>query len=93
MVTAGLAAFTYDNFYGKDWQEVTRVETLDSIRSIAKRTWLLYTFPTVLESTSPEIMTSIDRDFRVVKEFYGTVGDGTVFVCRSDTPPSGIVSH
>jgi 4-amino-4-deoxy-L-arabinose transferase-like glycosyltransferase len=93
VVTAGLAAFPYNNFYGKDWQEVTRVEGLDSIRSSAKRTWLVYTFPTVLESTSPEIMTSIARDFRVIKEFYGTVGDGTVFVCRSDTPPTGIVSH
>lgn len=93
VVTAGLAVFPYNNFYGKDWQEVTRVEGLDSIRSSAKRTWLVYTFPTVLESTSPEIMTSIARDFRVIKEFYGTVGDGTVFVCRSDTPPTGIVSH
>lgn len=93
VVTAGLAAFPYNNFYGKDWQEVTRVDGLNSIRSSAKRTWLIYTFPTVLESTSPEIMTSIARDFPVVKEFYGTVGDGTIFVCRSDTPPSGIVSH
>jgi 4-amino-4-deoxy-L-arabinose transferase-like glycosyltransferase len=93
VATAGLAAFPYTRLYAKDWQEVTRVEDLNGIRSRAKRTWLIYTFPTVLKSTSPDIMTSLGSDFLVVKEFYGTVGDGTIFVCRSDTPPSGIASH
>ena len=88
IVIVGLAAFTYKNFYKMDWQEVHMLEDLTTIRARAKRTWLLYTFPPHVQSVYQEIMASIQRDFRVLKEFHGTVGSGTIFVCLSDTPPS-----
>ena len=28
----------------------------------------------------------MQRDFKVVKPFYGTLGDGTIFVCQSGPP-------
>jgi 4-amino-4-deoxy-L-arabinose transferase-like glycosyltransferase len=91
IVTVGLATFTYKNFYKKDWEEVETLEALNSIRSRAKRTWLLYTFLPHVQSVYPEIMASIQHDFKVEKEFYGTVGSGTIFVCRSDAPPLSLV--
>jgi mannosyltransferase len=88
IVIVGLAAFTYKNFYKMDWQEVNLLEDLTAIRSRAKRTWLLYTFPPHMQSVYQEIMASIQRDFIVLRQFHGTVGSGTIFVCLSDTPPS-----
>ena len=85
VVTVGLATYPYQRLYKVDWEAAETVEVLNAIRSRAKRTWVLYTFPPVLEAVHPEIMASIRRDFDVVKRFNGTLGGGTVFVCRSDT--------
>ncbi len=88
IVTVGLATFPYKYFYKVDWEPVETLEALNAIRARSKRTWLLYTLPPVLQSVYPEIMASISRDFDVVKQFYGTLREGTIFICRSDIPPS-----
>jgi uncharacterized membrane protein len=80
----GLVSFGYKNFYRRDWQEVETVDELDSIRSHAKHTWLLYSFPTHVAAVYPEIMGEIKRDFQIVKKFPGTIGDGSIFVSRSN---------
>lgn len=87
VVTAGYAYFPYQELYHRDWQSVRSLETLNTIRSNAKRTWLLYIHAPQLETAYPEIMATIRQDFKVVNQFPGTLGGGTVFVCRSDTPP------
>jgi hypothetical protein len=92
IVTVGLATFPYKYFYKVDWEVVDSLETLNAIRSQSRRTWLLYTLPPVLQSVYPEIMASIDRDFEVVKQFPGTLREGTIVVCRSDSPPSQATS-
>lgn len=84
VVTVGLATIDYEGFFRTNWDEVETLKDLRSIRSRAERTWLLYTFPMHVEAVYPDIMNSIRKDFVVVKEFYGSVGAGTIFVCRSD---------
>lgn len=90
VVTVGLATFPYQRLYQVDWTGVESLEALNDIRLRAKRTWLLYTFPPELESVYPDIVASIRRDFQVVKEFPGTVGEGAIIVCRSDVPPGQV---
>jgi 4-amino-4-deoxy-L-arabinose transferase-like glycosyltransferase len=84
IATVGLATFTYRNFYKRDWKEVKSVNDLNAVRSKAKHTWLLYTFPTHVGAVYPEIMATIEKDFQIIKQFPGTVGDGTIFVARSN---------
>lgn len=84
IVTVGLATYAYKNFFKMDWVEVETLDALNSIRSRSKRTWLLYTFPHHMRAVYPEIMAVIKRDFKLIKKFYGTLGDGTIFVLRSD---------
>lgn len=91
VVVAGLAAFPYKKLYYKDWEEAATVEDLSSIRSRAKRTWMIYTFPPVLEAMQPGIVDSIKREFKLVGQFDGTVGGGTIFVSRSDSFRSELV--
>ncbi|MCG3207751.1 MAG: hypothetical protein FOGNACKC_01351 [Anaerolineae bacterium] len=86
IVTVGLATFTYQNFYQTDWREIETLDALNAVRAQATRTWLVYTFPPEVQSVYPEIMASIQHDFKVRQEFYGTVGSGTIFVCLSDLP-------
>jgi mannosyltransferase len=81
VVTVDLASFVYQNLYQDNWVDVTSLNQLNNIRSHANRTWLVYTFSTVLESVYPDISKNIQDDFTVEKAFYGTVGDGTIYVC------------
>jgi mannosyltransferase len=93
IVTAGLSTFVYDDYYKVNWPAVTTLDELNAIRAQAKRTWLVYTFSPVLESTSPEIMTSLQREFTVVKQFDGTVDDGAVIVARANGSSPTLTSN
>jgi mannosyltransferase len=86
VVTVGLTSFPYLQFYRTGWREARSLNELESIRADARRTWLLYTFPLHLEAVHGELMTAIKRDFQLVAEFRGSVGDGTVFVCLGEGP-------
>jgi mannosyltransferase len=90
VVTVDLASFVYQDLYQAHWTDVTSLNQLNQIRSQTKRTWLVYTFSTVLESVYPDIMTAIQNDFTVEKEFRGTVGDGMVYVCLANKPSAAI---
>jgi hypothetical protein len=80
VVTVGLAGFPYQRFYKVDWQQVASLEELIKVRSRVGRTWLVYTMPIVLQAATPEIMRSIDAEFKTVKEFSGTVNGGSIVV-------------
>jgi 4-amino-4-deoxy-L-arabinose transferase-like glycosyltransferase len=84
VTTVGLASFTFEHYYQTGWVKIEDFESLASIRSAAKRTWLLYTFETHVRSVYPEIMSAIEGEFRVVNRFEGTVGDGAILVCLAE---------
>jgi hypothetical protein len=65
-----------------DWQVVKSAGELDALRSGAGRTWFVYTFPEVLDSVAPDIMASLQRDFKLIKAFDGTLNGGTIYVVR-----------
>jgi len=91
VVTVGLATFPFKSFYKTGWDDAKSLTDLDTIRAHARATWVLYTMPLHLRSYYPEIMASIESDFEPVKQFYGTLGGGTVFVCRA-AGPSAVVA-
>ena len=84
IITIGVTTFPYQNFYKKNWQTVKTLDSLRAVRQTAKRTWLVYAFPVAMQYEYPEIMGSIERDFKMIRRFGGTLKDGTIFVCRSD---------
>ena len=82
VVSVGLATFTYQKLYGKNWEKADTIQELNAIRSRNKRTWVVYTMPLHLESYFPEILSSLESEFEQVKIFPGTLGGGAVFVSR-----------
>lgn len=89
VTTVGVTTLAYSSFYHVDWKGVETLEDLNAARAGSARTWLLYTLPVHLQSEYADIMKSVQQDFHVVKQFYGTLGGGTIFVCRSDAAPAG----
>ncbi|MDR4499614.1 MAG: glycosyltransferase family 39 protein [Candidatus Scalindua sp.] len=84
VATVGMAMLPYAEYLKTDWEKAETIASLDSIRANSKRTWLIYTVPIHLQSFYPEILNTINEDFKVIKQFYGTLGGGTIFVCRTD---------
>jgi hypothetical protein len=88
IATVGVTTYAYKDLYRIGWKSVETLTDLNSLRAHSKRTWLLYTLPLHMDSVYPDIMATVRRDFHVVKEFHGTLGGGTIIVCRSDLPSS-----
>jgi hypothetical protein len=86
VVTVGVMTMVpYKNLYKTNWQAVDTADELKSIQAFSQKIWLLYTMPAYLQQAHTDL-TIIQNDFRVVKEFHGTLGGGTIFVCNSAQP-------
>ncbi len=88
VAVAGLANFPLREYYHALWPELRGRQELDSLRAANHRVWVVYTLAPVLEAVSPDLYASIQRDFRVVKAFRGTLQNGTVYVCLSEQTAS-----
>jgi hypothetical protein len=84
VVTAGASTFPLLKYYAKPWDSVETVEQLREICRQDRPVWVIYTFPRYLESWSPPLADMIRNEFTVTQVFPGTVGDGDVFVAKSE---------
>ena len=82
IVAVGLAARVYGGYFAPHWTAVQEYEPLQQARRKHKNTWLVYTLPIEIRAFQPRVWETIERDFKVVKVFPGTLGEGEVFVCR-----------
>ncbi len=76
----GPVAIPYQDYYRETWQPITSQTELEQVQNRARRTWVVYGFPAVVESLYPEVMASLKKDFRVIKVFPGTVGGGEIIL-------------
>jgi hypothetical protein len=67
---------------GQDYFYVRTLAALDQVLSQhpGQRSWLVVTFPRALRLSLPELDARVQRDWRVVQEFPGTVGDGDITI-------------
>jgi mannosyltransferase len=84
VVAIGPTGIPYRDFYDTDWKIVTTIDDLYAFSSQAKRTWLLYTLPSVLKAEYPGLLENVLENFSVMDKFPGTLGEGTIFVCMED---------
>jgi len=70
--------------YKRDWTSARSVEELRDIRTVASRTWLVYTLPMQLASESPRLWAMIRESSTEEARFLGTLGGGDVVVCSFD---------
>jgi 4-amino-4-deoxy-L-arabinose transferase-like glycosyltransferase len=82
VVTVGLAAKVYQDYYAPHWAVASTPEELDDLRRNHRRLWLVYTLPVQLQGFEPGLWAAIQRDFVVVSVFPGSLGGGEVYVCR-----------
>jgi hypothetical protein len=87
VATVGLTSFVYTNYLETDWNTIKSLDDLAKVQASSQRTWVVYTLPQQARKEFPEIMDVVQRQFRVIQTFPGTLGDGTIFVCISEPRP------
>lgn len=86
VVAVGLAGVAYGRYFAPQWSVAQSRAELDSITRGHSNVWLVYTLPIQMKAYRPEIWDAIQRDFKTVEVFPGTLGGGGVYVCRQRTP-------
>jgi hypothetical protein len=77
---AGLASFALQEYlHAGEIRSITDEAELNALEA-AGRSWLLYSFPTHLAAAEPDVWARVQREYRRVAEFPGTLGGGTVYV-------------
>jgi hypothetical protein len=80
VATLGLASVVFQRFYHVTWVPVERESELDELTRPDSRLWVVTTFPIHLESRYPALAARLQKDFRTVKTFWGTLGGGEIQV-------------
>lgn len=83
VVTAGASTYPLRQYYSKSWDSVETAEKMQAICDKGHPVWVVYTMPRYLEAAAPGVMEMIRKQFTVIRVFHGTLGDGDVFVARS----------
>jgi mannosyltransferase len=84
VLTAGAAAWPYQNYYGRAWPKIKDSKQIDAMGGRDRRVWLVYAFPSYIDDETPGLMDEIRRQFRTVRVFPGTLSQGEVYVCVKD---------
>jgi mannosyltransferase len=83
VVVVGLAEHVYPVYYAPSWPVAQDEKQLAALRSQTGRTFVLYTLPIELRAVHPDIWKTLQTDFETDHVFWGTLGGGEVYVCRS----------
>jgi hypothetical protein len=81
-VSVGMAGRMFQMYFAPDWPWVQTQDELDDVRRRSETVWLVYTTPIHMKAWFPELWDDVQRDFEMVRQFKGTLGGGTVYVCR-----------
>jgi hypothetical protein len=84
VAVAGVASVPFRLYYAPEWPSISSLQELDRLRARSRRTWLVFTLRSELAEAAPGVLATVERDFRMVRAFDGTLRGGTVFVYRAD---------
>jgi hypothetical protein len=84
VIAVGLAGLVYGRYFAPDWLIAQTRAEFDAARSDHSDIWLVYTLPIEVRAYRPEIWEAIEKEFKVVKVFPGTLGGGEVYVLKSE---------
>jgi hypothetical protein len=83
VAVVGLAGVVYTQYYAPQWTGIESAAQLESLDAATPAPWLVYTLPIEVRTYQPDIWRVVERDYRPVKVFPGTLqGGGEVYVCR-----------
>jgi hypothetical protein len=86
VVVVSLAGVFYDSYLTLPWRVAKTGVELEELQKNVSQTWLIYTLPIEVRAFRPDVWQVIERDYKVVRVFPGTLNGGEIFVCQKRTP-------
>lgn len=83
ILTVGMTVFPYREYYQTNWTAIETVDELNKILANTDETWLIYSFSVYMQSRLPNIWSTINNNFQIVKVFRGTIGGGEIYICKA----------
>ncbi len=80
IVPLDVSAEVYARLFAPEWEGARDRTELAARLAPGGRTFVLYTLPRYLASTQPDLAAWLEQDFRLLRVFDGTLGDGAIFV-------------
>lgn len=84
IITVGLGVMPFELYYAPDWNVAESFEAFESFYDPARETWIVYSFPEVVENRHADIFERLGPDFNEVAYFHGTLGGGGIVVMTRD---------
>lgn len=86
VVAVNIAGEVYSRYFAPQWL-VAKSET--ELRNLEQNStgniWLVYTLSPEIKAFRPEMWRIIERNYKIVRVFPGTLNGGEIFVCRNIT--------
>jgi mannosyltransferase len=82
IVAVSIAGEMYGKYFAPEWLTAKTIEDLYNIERKNENIWLIYTLAPEIKAFRPEVWTAIQRDYKTVEIFPGTLNGGEIFVCR-----------
>ena len=83
VLTLGLTRMPYAAYYAPDWTGVDTLAEFEAAYNPGTETWLVYTFPRVMERRHADIFAAMGEDFEKARYFPGTLSGGGIVVLRT----------
>jgi hypothetical protein len=74
------AATAYANYYAPEVTVISDLDEYQTVLSQGRETWVLITLPGVIRNDPRAVIEHVQRDFKLVARFPGTLGDGALDV-------------
>ncbi|MEZ5428811.1 MAG: glycosyltransferase family 39 protein [Pyrinomonadaceae bacterium] len=82
VVAVSIAGKMYGDYFAPDWSVAETDADLKAIEKKNRDLWLIYTLSPEIKAFHPEMWRMIEKDYRVVQVFPGTLNGGEIFVCQ-----------
>lgn len=84
VITLGLSSMPFAAYYAPDWAGAQSLAEFQAEYDPARETWVVYTFPDVIERRHADIFAVLAGRFTKMRYFPGTLSGGGVVVLKSD---------
>lgn len=84
VITLGLSEMPFAAYYAPDWAGVQSLAEFEAAYEPARETWVVYTFPDVIERRHADIFAVLAGRFSKARSFPGTLSGGDVVVLKTD---------
>ncbi len=85
VIAVNIAGEVYSRYFAPQWLVAKSETELRNLEQNSGNIWLVYTLSPEIKAFRPEMWQMIERNYKIVRVFPGTLNGGEIYVCRNIT--------